>query len=130
MFYVQTKKNMNRLQVIQNRFLRFIFGASKLTSLELLHRIANLERVEERIWFYRLKLMNKIALSPTYHPLYQVRAQLFNQMHRPTVRYTYSQKGPVNTILLKISEECNRYYGTATDFVTNLDYNVSIRART
>ena len=53
-----------------------------------------------------------------------MRAQLFNQMQRPTPKYTYSNKGPINSIVLKIAEGCRRYCGVATDFIANLDYNV------
>ena len=59
-----------------------------------------------------------------FRDLYQVGAQLFNQMHRPTSKYTYSSKGPISSIVWKIANACGRYYGAATDFTTNLDCNV------
>ena len=89
MFFALTHTKLERLQKIQNRFLRLTFPTAKSSSIAIIHRIADLETVEQRVWFNRIKLLNKFALSPTDHPLFQLRVQLYNQLVRPKKKCFY-----------------------------------------
>ena len=126
MFFALNKARLERLQKIQNRFLRLTFPTAKSSSIAIIHRIVDLETVKQRVWFNRLKLLNKFALSPTDHPLFQLRAQLYNQLVRPKKNaFTYSKQGPISKTIWDVAES-KFYYGVASDFVWNLNCNLAI----
>ena len=128
MFYANTKEKVKRLQVMQNKFLRLTFPTAKSSSIDILHIVANIEMVENRVMKYRVKLLNNFILSPSYHPLFQLRAQLYNQLVRPTKKYTYSLKGPISSTIVEVANS-ELHYGAATDFVWNLPCNLSLTVR-
>ena len=128
MFYANTKEKVRRLQVMQNKFLRLTFPTARSSSIDILHIVANIEMVEQRVWKNRVKLLNNFILSPSYHPLFQLRAQLYNQLVRPTKKYTYSLKGPISSTIVEVGKS-EIHYGPATDFAWNLKCNLSLTAR-
>ena len=77
-FYLNTKRKVASLQRLQNKFVRTACPVARSAPVDVLHVVVNLELVEHRLELLQLKYLNRLALTPTYHPLFQVRAQLFN----------------------------------------------------
>ena len=78
-----SKAQFNRLQRIQNKFLRCITSAGRYTKITDLHAMASIERIDEFIWQLSDKFFrHKIHDSQLTNDLTSVRANS-NPTHRP-----------------------------------------------
>ena len=48
-YHITKKKTKNRLQIIQNKALKIILKANRNTSIKLLHAMANIPTINERL---------------------------------------------------------------------------------
>ena len=119
-FYLNTKKKVASLQRLQNKFLRAACPVARSAPVDVVHVVVNLELVEHRLELLQLKYLNRLALTPTYHPLFQVRAQLHNA-EEWTGTYL-----PKTAVLRSAWKATQQERGLATDFAKSLVTNSAV----
>ena len=72
------KDTDNKLQTMQNKFLRFATHAKRTTPIDLLERLVDLEPLEQRIAAIQCRHWLRTLYSPDGHPLHTVK-QLHNR---------------------------------------------------
>ena len=119
-FYLNTKTKVERLQRLQNKFVRAACPVARSAPVDVVHVVVNLELVEHRLELLQLKYLNRLALSPTYHPLFQVRAQLHNARKWTG---TYLRK---SAVLRSVWRANQAERGLATSFAKSLVVNGAV----
>ena len=121
--WLNTNQRIDEVQKIQNQFLLKIYGCPPKTSSDILHTLAYLPHVEQRVKYLRMRAANRMILANTYHPLFTLRNKivtpLLNRANPKTTRikrlYYFQQ-----IIQAAMS---NKYWGLITDFSKSIMAN-------
>ena len=84
-FYAFSDRIVGALEVIQNKFMRLAFRAFRDTPLTILRHMAYLEPFDLRLRYLRLRYFARFMYASEYHPLYQHRGQLAQQMENRSI---------------------------------------------
>ena len=78
LIFYQSKNIVQRLQKIQNKFIRLALQCSRHSSLDIIQLIMHVEPVRFRVIYLQMRFYVRFMYAESYHLLFNHRQQLMN----------------------------------------------------